>query len=314
MGKRLRIAEAPQDRPSTSGAATHAQHKMSIPDPPISGRRVYSQRTLLTLGVHAFLHTVTGYAVRPCRSWDALIEAARGEAPSTAVLIDDFLASGNEPDPTLRELLQAIPLLPVLVPVNLSSSSPERVRLLLEWGASELVDLGIEAHPEALVARLRAAHARPFKRRLDGLSRFVSGNAMTIIRAAAEVTADGGLSTNLAAVFGVRERTLAGWCEREALPPPRRLLAWTRVLLAVGLLEEPTRTWRNVGRATGYVDEGGLRRAIKSLMGYQNPVADPRQPTFVKAIAAFENELREYRERNRRSRRPCLGGAKQTNA
>ena len=102
----------------------------------------------------------------------------------------------------------------------------------------------------------------------------------------------------------------SSWCAREALPPPRRLLAWTRVLLAVGLLEEPARTWRNAGHATGYVDEGGLRRAIKSLVGERNTVADPRQLTFAKAIAAFENELREYRERHRRSRRPRLAGAK----
>lgn len=308
MGKRLREAEAPQDRPSTSGAATHAQHEMSIPDPPTSEHRTHPLRVVLTLGVQASLPEATGYEVRSCRSWDALVEAARREAPSTAVLVDDFSASGDELDPALRKLLQVTPLLPVLVPVNLSSSSPERVRLLLEWGASELVDLAIEAPAEALVARLRAAHARPFKRRLDGLSRFASGNAMTLIRAAAEVTADGGLSTDLAAVFGVRERTLAGWCAREALPPPRRLLAWTRVLLAVGLLEEPARTWRNVGHATGYVDEGGLRRAIRSLVGEQNIVADLRHPTFANAIAAFEGELREHRERYRRSRRPRLTG------
>lgn len=308
MGKRLREAEAPQDRPSTSGAATHVQHEMSIPDPPTSGR-THPLRVVLALGVQPSLPPATGYEVRSVRSWDALIETARREAPSTVVLVDPFSTSRDAPNPALRELLQVAPLLPVVVPVNLSSSSPERISLLLELGASELVDLAIEAPPEALVARLRAAHARPFKRRLDGLSRFASGNAMTLIRAAAEVTADGGLSTDLAAVFGVRERTLAGWCAREALPPPRRLLAWTRVLLAVGLLEEPARTWRNVGHATGYVDEGGLRRAIKSLVGEQSTVADPRQPIFTEAIAAIEDELRECRERRRRSRRSRHGGA-----
>jgi AraC-like DNA-binding protein len=258
---------------------------------------------VLTLGVRAFLHRTTGYEVRPCPSWDALIEAARREVPSTAVLVDAYADSREEPDAALHELLQVAPLLPVLVPVNLSASSPERVRPLLEWGVSELVDFPIEAPPEALVARLRAAHARPFKRRLEMLSRYASGNAMTLIRAAAEVTADGGLSTDLAKVFGVRERTLAGWCAREALPPPRRLLAWTRVLLAVGLLEEPARTWRNVARSTGYVDEGGLRRAIKSLVGGENALAERRQPASAQALVVFAAEMRDRRERLRRSRK-----------
>lgn len=175
---------------------------------------------------------------------------------------------------------------------ELSKSVP-----LLEWGVSELVDLPIEAPPEALVARLRAAHARPFKRRLEELSRYASGNAMTPHPGGRGVTADGGLSTDVAAVFGVRERTLAGWCTREALPPPRRLLAWTRVLLAVGLLEEPARTWRNVGHATGYVDEGGLRRAIKRLVGEVNALSDRRPHAFANALAAFARELRARRER-----------------
>jgi methylphosphotriester-DNA--protein-cysteine methyltransferase len=244
------------------------------------------------------------YQVRTYRNWEALIEAAPREAPSTAVLVDAFADNTLAPDPALRELLRVAPLLPVLASVDLSSACPEAVRTVLEWGVSGLVDCPLEAPPEALFSRLRDAHARPFKRRLDCLSRYASSNAVTLIRAAAEVSSDGGLSTDLAAIFGVTERTLSEWCAREALPPPRRLLAWTRVLLAIALLEEPVRTWRNVAQSTGYVNDRGLRRAIKTLLGEDKAPADPRQRTLAEAVKTFEGELFEHRERLRLARRP----------
>jgi hypothetical protein len=279
---------------------------MSTPDPPNMGFLAHPPRKLLllepdTLG--SLLPRNAPYQPRACPSWDALTEAARREAPSTAVLVDPFPDAAGAPDPSLRELLRAAPLSPVLALVDFSSVSAEGVRTLLEWGVSELVDLQLEASPEALISRLRAAHARPFKRRLERLFRYASGNAVTLTRAAAEVSSDGGLSTDLAGIFGVTERTLGDWCAREALPPPRRLLAWTRVLLAIALLEEQVRTWRNVAHSTGYVDDRGLRRVIKSFLGVEKGPIDPRQHTFADGIAVLDGELRELRERAREANR-----------
>ncbi|HEX8244156.1 MAG TPA: hypothetical protein VF541_11685 [Longimicrobium sp.] len=184
--------------------------------------------------------------------------------------------------------------------VDLAASDPVDVRVLLEWGVSEVVDVRLEGGPEALVPRFRAAHARPFKRRLEaGLSRYLSPNAMTLLRAAAGVACDCGLSAELAAVFGVNERTLGKWCAVEGLPPPRRLLAWVRVLLGVALLEEGTRSWNNAARSTGYVDASGLRRAVAGFLSHPRAGADERRPSFQTAIAAFDGELHQRRERRR---------------
>jgi transcriptional regulator GlxA family with amidase domain len=127
------------------------------------------------------------------------------------------------------------------------------------------------------------------------LSRYVSPNAMTLIRAAAAVVFDCGLSEELAGIFGVNERTLGKWCTAEGLPPPRRLLAWIRVLLGAALLKEGTRSWNNAARSTGYVDASGLRRAVAGFLRPPQPGADERRSSFHAALAAFDSELHQRR-------------------
>jgi hypothetical protein len=274
---------------------------MTLREPP--SLRTPSARSLLVLddtAFHPLPFPAEGYRATRVLGWDALHTAVRRAPPSTAVLVAPFSASSGAPDPRLRELLSAAPLLPVLVAVNLAASDPADVRVLLEWGVSEVLDVRLEGGPEALVPRFRAAHARPFKRRLEaGLSRYLSPNAMTLVRAAAGVACDCGLSAELAAVFAVNERTVGKWCAAEGLPPPRRLLAWVRVLLGVALLEEGTRSWNNAARSTGYVDASGLRRAVAGFLHPRQTGADERRPSFQTALAAFDGELHQRRERRR---------------
>jgi hypothetical protein len=238
-------------------------------------------------------------------SWDALLSAVRRTPPSTAVLVAPFREPAGDPDPGLHDLLSSAPLLPVVAAIDLGSRASVEVEAVLGWGVSEVLDVGLEGGAEALVPRFRAAHARPFKRLLEGgLSRYVSANAMTLLRAAAEVACDRGLSPALADVFGVKERTVAEWCASEGLPPPRRLLAWARVLLAVALLEEDARSWANVASSTGYVDASGLRRAIHGLLRPGLSGSSPRRPSFEVAMAIFDGELHRCRERLRNASRP----------
>ncbi len=268
--------------------------------------RAHPTRTLFLLdqpALRPFFYMAGGYHTRVFGDWKTLLTAARQEPPSTAVLVHKDTLPPGSPDSCVRDVLEATPFLPVLVAIDLATAQSEGVRLLLKQGVSELIDLPVENTPAALLVRLREAHARPYKRRLEaGLSRYVGGNAVTLIRAAAEVTVDGGLSTDLAGVFGVNERTVSTWCAREGLPPPRRLLVWLRVLLAVSLLEEPGRTWRNAARSSGYVNDGALRRAISGLLDPRVSLAGPKERMWTEAMATFNAELRRHRERLRNPR------------
>ncbi|MBV9110148.1 MAG: hypothetical protein JO306_12125, partial [Gemmatimonadetes bacterium] len=158
-------------------------------------------------------------------------------------------------------------------------------------------DAGFEHTPQTIRPRLLAAHAKPVKNLVEpALSRFVSENAITLVRGAIETVADGGSALHLAGLFGSADRTVTGWCHRERLPPPRRLLAWMRVVLALALLREPRRSVINVALSAGYGTEHALRRVLRQFLGGD---AQPRARSLEAALTAFNAELRTLREARR---------------
>lgn len=229
---------------------------------------------------------------------EPLLEAARGEPPRSVVVVDALTADGAGPNPLVRRLIEAAPMVPVIAALPLHPQHVPAAWALLDWEVSELLDVEMEPTSRMLAYRAGTAHARPFKRLLEaGLSRYVSGHALVLLRGAAEVVVDGGTRAELARLFGVRDRTVAALCTREALPHPRRLLSWLRVLLALAHLGQPGRGMASAARAAGYADQSSLRRAAAALL-------DPGVPrTFAGALARFDAELRDCRERLREDRR-----------
>ena len=200
----------------------------------------------------------------------------------------------------LPRLLAAAGMTPVLAAVSMRRVREEEIRALLAAGLTDLLDAEIEGHPGAADAVLASVRARPFKLLLENsLSRFVSFDALTLIRAAAEVTVDGGGAEELAELFDSQERTVSGWCAREALPPPRRLLAWLRLILALALLADPERGVSKAATAAGYTDHS-LRRALRTFLGAGKPT---RAWYAADALAAFNAELAGLREQTRQRRR-----------
>jgi AraC-like DNA-binding protein len=277
---------------------------MTSPTPPADDRPGLPPRRLL-LGASPALRryrAARGYGGAYVPVWiegeERLLEAARGEPPRSVVVVDALAADGAGPNPFVRRLIEAAPMVPVIAALPLHPQHVPAAWALLDWEVSELLDLEMEPTSRELAQRAAGAHARPFKRVLEaGLSRYVSGHALVLLRGAAEVVVDGGTRAELARLFGVRERTVASLCAREALPQPRRLLSWLRVLLALALVDQPGRGVRGAARAAGYADQSSLRRAAAALL-------DPGAPrTFSGALARFDAELRDDRERLREDRR-----------
>ena len=110
--------------------------------------------------------------------------------------------------------------------------------------------------------------------------------------------AAGELAQDLARRLKISRRTLLRWSERAGLPPPRRLLAWMRVLLACELLDDPGRSVSSVARIAGYASDGGLRRVMQNFL--RASPTELRQRGAVKtAVAAFVKEMNESRLRVR---------------
>jgi AraC-like DNA-binding protein len=243
-----------------------------------------------------------GYAARGL-AWDDLTAAAREAAPSAILIVAPFDNPALPvPNPRLPELIHASAgVVPVLVLVPFQSAFTTGVQALLDQGVTEIADLHLEATPQAIKPRLYAVHAQPLKRLVEpALSRFASANTRTLVRAAAEVAVDGGTAVDLAEVFRSTERTVSGWCAREALPPPRRLLAWLRLILALSLLESPHRSVVRAARGAGYSFDHSLRRAVRDMLGGDAP---PRERTVSQALDAFASELRSLREQRRQEKR-----------
>lgn len=232
----------------------------------------------------------------PAESMDLL----RTAWPNGAVLV----APGDDCPPELvRELVGRAGVVPVIAAMELTGEKAGLLADLWEAGISEAVDLRPPVTPHRLVAALRSAHARPFKARLEaGLSPRMSLDALTLVRAAAEVVVNGGNAAALAERLGARDRTLLGWCTREHVPAPKRLLLWLRIALAAALLEQPGRSITLAARGAGYANDHSLRRVLRGELG---PAAgtDPRGVTVAHVLERFNAELRGLREAAHEARR-----------
>ena len=237
------------------------------------------------------------YVIHHADGWDELHARLRTAPPSTSVLVDAD-APGGGLDERVRELIARFAMNPVVPVLELEPARVDDLRELLRWGVSEVLNFPVESLPGAVAHRLGHAHARPLKRRLEALApRTLSEDAMTLLYAAAEVAVDVGGAPALAQRLGARPRTVAGWCAREGFPPPRRLQAWVRLLLAAALLDDPERTVIGAARACGYSTDHSLRRAMRELIGE----LPPRARAFETAAAAFAAELNGRDDERRRN-------------
>lgn len=241
------------------------------------------------------------YEIEFLGDWDSLFSAIPRLSASGVVLVDCTPAGPQEQQVTARlwELLRDFPSVAVVAAVDATIVAPELIRVLFDQGVSDVLDLSLESTPGLAVQRLGDAHARPFKRRFEeALNRYPSARARTIMRAAAHVAASGGGANDLAEQFGVSPETVAAWCTSAALPPPRSLQTWMRVLLAALLLQDQSRTAADIAAACGLSSDRTLRRAFNRSVGVDVRTLRGAQ-AFHHVMSAFNAELARCRESRR---------------
>jgi AraC-like DNA-binding protein len=229
--------------------------------------------------------------------WESL-RAAITDAPPAALLVVDPYAGANGDavlSPQLRALLWEFPSATVLAAMELRTGRSHDVRTLGEWGVTDIISIGEEDTHEAISRRLRGAQGRPLQNLLQRcLPSSMSGRARTLLMTAAEVVSMGGRGRDLARSLHLSERTVLRWSERSGLPPPRRLMAWMRILLAASLLDDPGRTVLSVAFACGYSSDSSLRRAMQDFLG-TIPTTLRREGAFSRASRLFLEELTDVR-------------------
>jgi AraC-like DNA-binding protein len=269
-------------------------------------KRRNTRRVIVLQGLRlpALDHVKNPYAVEQPVSWAEVDDLAKTAPPSAVIVLDPY--AGRRPGeafPRLHDLLRRFPSLTVMAAFSLESQTMGDVATLLEWGVAEVVDTGPEGTPHALHARLRQAHARPLKRKLErALGNNVGGDARNLLLAAAEVAVEGGGAPELAAVLDVAPRTLTERCLRADLPPPRQVQAWMRILLACMLLDDPGRTVYAAAEACGYSTDRSLRRAVGEFVG-SGASELRRGGAFDQAASVLNGVLFKLREEGRERRR-----------
>jgi AraC-like DNA-binding protein len=238
--------------------------------------------------------------------WETLRETVREAPPAALIVVDPYTRSyGSEAElaPELRSLLWEFPSATVIAALEVKPGRIRDLRTLGEWGVKEVIALDEEDTLEAISRRLRSAQGRPLQSLLErSLPSTLSGRARTLLMAAAEVVAEGGHGRDLAASLRLSERTLLRWAEQADLPPPRRVLAWMRVLLACELLDDPSQTVLSVAYTCCYASDSSLRRAVQEFTGVLLTELR-KQGAFATASRKFLAELSATREEGRTRRR-----------
>lgn len=235
-------------------------------------------------------------------TWDDLRRAVV-DSPPAAILIVDPYADSSRDDPQLsselRALLWEFPSATVLAALEIRPGRSRDLRTLGEWGVTDIISLVEDDTHEAIYRRLRSVEGRSLQTLLERtLPPLLSGRTRMLMMTAAEVVAVGGKARELARRLHLSERTVLRWAERGGLPPPRRLLAWMRILLAASLLDDPGRTVLSVAHACGYASDSSLRRAMQDFLA-RGPTALRRQGAFPAASRAFLEELSRTRAATR---------------
>jgi AraC-like DNA-binding protein len=235
--------------------------------------------------------------------WGALHERLRS-APGSALVVIDPLAAGAEGIAVdeVSRLVRRFPSLTVTAAVPVERGSEEQIRQLGETGVAELIDLVEENTAVAVGQRLKATRGRRLRILLDrALPTRMSGLARSILAAGIDVVAAGGQGSDLAERMNVTTRTLSRWCRRAALPPPKRLLAWMRILAAADLIDDPGRTISDVAASCGYAADTSLRHALRAFLG-RGPRELREEGAFDAASSAFVQALVEARSLDKRYR------------
>lgn len=232
-------------------------------------------------------------------SWDSLMRFL-AEAPPTALAVVDPYAETPPGRPELsdklRTLLERFPSTTVLAALEIRPGRFHDLRKLGEWGVAEIIALDRNESAESIARKIRSAQGRLMRSFLShSLPTFVSGRGRAVLAAAAEMAARVGQGSDLAASLHLSDRALLRWCERSHLPPPRRLLAWVRVLLAAELLDYPEQTVLSVAHSCGYATDSSLRRAVQEFTGF-TPTQLRRMGSFTTASRAFMDELLRIRD------------------
>lgn len=175
-----------------------------------------------------------------------VVEANGATAPDAAAVIHAFRAE--------------YPLTPVVAYCGVAPGVAAAILDLVRAGVHDVVLAGVDDERAAFeTVVVRALHRSTADDVLARLAAPGHPAASTILRTFLNAATRPLDVERAAAVLGVHRRTLVKRCAAAALPPPRTLAGWCRLLVAARLLDAGGLTVEQVAHALGFPSANALR-------------------------------------------------------
>jgi AraC-like DNA-binding protein len=230
-----------------------------------------------------------GIEIRYCHD-EREIEALLASGHPNALLLETRNHSGASTLALVQRLRVHYPLLPVIVYCALATLSATVAQDLLDAGRSGASSV-VTANSSDLRGDIRAAledcqRERRARETADVIVRLVPPEMRSIVEQCLAEPRRHRTVAGLAATLGTATKTLARRMARAGLPRPRRMIAWTRLLAAASLLENPRRPIGSVAKELGFTTSRSFRELMEHYTG--------RRPSALRGTGAFGTVLHDF--------------------
>ena len=204
------------------------------------------------------------HTVLPCAGWPDLLRACEHEP--VVIAFFDLYADGALNLEHLRTMRRRFPR---VTQVAYVLGAADRGRDLFDAGRAG-IDALVLADRDDSPAVLRATVDLAEARSVTGLVREQLGEVKPLIRDAlliAVTRAHEGLAPDrLGKLLAISRRALADQLAQAGYPPPQRLLAWGRLVVAAHLLEDESRSADSVALALDYPSWSAFRNTCQRYL------------------------------------------------
>ena len=186
----------------------------------------------------------------------------------TVALVDGPDGTGRETAELIRSLKAKFPTLTVLVYCRLTRAGMRVAVAATKAGADEVVVRGCDDTGNALRKALEGARGSCAVSALaEELRALIPSKALSVVQYCLLNGARAPTVASVALALGTNRRTLVTRTTEAALPSPRLLIGWGRLLTAAGLLTRSDHTVEQVAYHLGFGSASELRNMCRRYTG-----------------------------------------------
>lgn len=205
------------------------------------------------------------HQVVACDDWGALLDTCERQPVRVAVI--DLFAGGSANFERVRHLKQRLPRLTLILYVSFSMDRAHDLFDAGRQGMDGLVLADQDDAPRTLLALIEHAESKSLgalvRAALGGLDTTTRDAVLlSVTRAHERLSPDG-----LARLLALPRRTVSQRLGVAGFPPPQRLLAWGRLIVAAHLLEDENRSADRVAVALDFPSGSAFRNTCQRYLG-----------------------------------------------